>query len=423
MAITPLIQLPNPAETVIGVPITVGLLIENSETSSVTVTGIQVYDVNGVFQVGDFGAALPARFQIVSGGSPVTSSVPAWGTGTQSNITYYVGNISGSSLQTIQTSGSYGGANENFTPVSSSVIIPAGATGSFQVGLVSYNNIDFATENNGRQEGDIQARVSVEGYSTPIYSDLTQNNFISLDYKTIVGVKAFLAGGPSVIVGSQFKRPEQYVNFDLYAQAQAIFNDGTTWDIPLDVAGQLGTWSSSAPSVASILDTGLWTSTTSSYALTNSVGSVIAGQNTRISGGAGAITMGAFSANPLATSYTTISYEVGPGITGSFVLGKRTANLVSFDVFPNVVSMVSGNIVKLQAVSTLDNGLVVVLNDDPPYAPGQPTWASSDTTALPIDVSGSVTGAVNTQTTALITASGAGGLFQGTAVVTLNIIP
>ncbi len=171
------ISLTAPQVAISNQPERFTLTIENAGVSAAVIDGISVIDKRDLLVVGDFSPSLPAKFQIVSGGSPVTSSVPAWGSATQSDITYYVGNVSGSSLQLITTSGSYGGDNTNsLIPVSSSVIIPAGATGSYVGSFVGTIVQDFSEVT--PIKGRLQARINVSGNVNQQIVDAGNDTFL-----------------------------------------------------------------------------------------------------------------------------------------------------------------------------------------------------------------------------------------------------
>jgi len=391
------------------------LTIENDDTASVYIEGISVVDKRDLLVVGDFSPSLPAKFQIVSGGSPVTSSVPAWGTATQSDITYYVGNVSGSSLQLITTSGSYGGKNTNsLIPVSSSVIIPAGATGSY-VGSFVGTVVQNLTEVDPIK-GRLQARINVSGNVNQLIQDATTDTF--LIPTDIEGVQ-LVVNSPSVVYKSQWGRPQEYLGFDAIVSTVLKLSNGVLWQVPAAADG-FNNYTSSNPAAISVINTGPFSSTTGS-AFSSSSGIQVNTSATQLSGGAGAISFTFTNIGDPTIAYTTISNELTPSITASLQIGLAEFQVLGTFISPNQVSIQSGSIVDLNMYAIRDDTTVPLLIDDTNI--GEPTWSSSNSTFVPVGISGSITGAVDTQAQITIKAEAAGfPQFPAFANVILNKI-
>lgn len=432
MAITTSIVLPSPAEAYSGIPIPLGVEVRNSEASAITITGIQLYDRNGVLVVGDFSQALPAKFQIISGGTAVTSSVPNWGAGDQSTKTisnsplvYWVGNVSGSSLQTITTSGSFGGNNINFTPVSASVVIPAGATGSFQVAALTQVGFE-AQPQLGTFVADLQAKVSVSG-SAKTYDSSGANN-VDCYNKIVRNVVCSLVGYPLIIDQSAFTRSLAFSNFDAQVNTSVYFTDNTQLVIPS--SWPINDYTSSDPAVVSVVQNGAYSATTGSQ-YSSSSGYQVNPYQTQLIAGAGAVTFTGFPSNfdPVTINSAVISNRLAPNLTGSVTIGLREFSVVDFYIQPNLVSIMSGTLATPSRMSTIDLDAVYVLSNGQVRTADeigfQPTWASSNSTILPINVSGTITASVNTQANVLITATNpnTGLPTKATCNVVLNLNP
>jgi hypothetical protein len=391
------ISLSAPQFVIANQPDRFTLTIENDDTASVYIEGISVIDKLNLLVVGDFSPSLPAKFQIVSGGSPVTSSVPAWGSATQSDITYYVGNVSGSSLQLITTSGSYGGDNTNsLIPVSSSVIIPAGATGSYVGSFVGTIVQDFSEVT--PIKGRLQARINVSGNVNQQIVDAGNDTF--LVPTDIIGVD-LVVNSPAVVYKTQWGRPQQYLNFDAIVSTNLILSNGVIWQVPA-TEDSLNNYTSSNPAVISVVNTGPFSSTTGS-AFSSSSGIEVNTSATQLSGGAGAISFTFPSNFDPTITYTTISNELSPSVTGSITIGLAEFQILNAFISPNPVSIQSGSIVDLDAYVIIDSQ-----PNNPVKAEagtiGEPTWTSSNSAFVPVGISGSITGAVDTQAQVTITA-------------------
>jgi len=416
MAIIPSMVLPNPPAVSSEQSFTIGLTIENSEADAITINGIHFWDENNILTLGDFSPCLPIKFQVVSGGTPVTSSVPAWGTATQSDVVYYVGNISGSTLQTIQTSGSYGGDNKNFTPVSSSVIIPAGATGSYQVSARAPNT-NRGTQNAinfGQQTANVKGRITINNEVR--YYDLGNNNIFVFPTDGIIGAELEMTPAPPanfVISAQGFARPENFDNFDAVFSTNLILSNGEKLPLPPWLPTR-NNYTSSDPSVISVVAEGAFGATTPSTTLTNSVGSIYGGQNTKLTAGGGAATFTfPVGSQPNSINYATISNEIAAGLTASLTIGLQETALASIQVVPNFLSIQSGSIVPTKTFYTLTDGTIYQADGNQiPY----PTFVSSQPNAVAVNASGSITGSVDAQANVLITAT------LGSTTTTLSVV-
>lgn len=393
--------------------------IANSNASAVSITGISVIDKNGNSTIASFGPTYPADYQVVSGGSPVTSSIPAWGTATQSNTTYYVGNISGSSLQRFQTSGSYGGNNVVLnTPASSSVIIPAGATGSyvgFAVVPFTYDLTDYTTLTTR-----LQVQVFQAGVVQPTKQDAAENLFIVP--ALIEGATLSLVEQPlQTITKPPYARNPIYADFDVGLQTTLQLSNGINWIVPADFS-PLNNYTSSDPSVISVINNGPYVSTTPNSTLTNSVGSIYGGQFTQLSGGAGACSFDWANVPDAPQGITTtISNEIANGLTASIDITLAQYQVIGLEIVPNLLSIQSGSTADLEAYYFTANGNRFSATE----VGQQPNWSSSNSTAVPVSVSGSITGSQNVQQNVTITAAlpALGANIVGSANVILNIIP
>lgn len=393
--------------------------IANSDASPATITGISVIDKKGNSTIASFGPTYPADYQVVSGGSPVTSSIPAWGTATQSNTTYYVGNISGSSLQRFQTSGSYGGNNVVLnTPASSSVIIPAGATGSyvgFAVVPFTYDLTDYTTLTTR-----LQVQVFQAGVVQPTKQDAAEDLFIVP--AVIEGATLSLVDQPQqTITKPPYARNPIYANFDAMLQTTLQLSNGVNWIVPADFS-PLNNYTSSDTGLISVVNNGPYVSTKPNSTLTNSVGSIYGGQFTQLSGGAGACTFlwQNVSDSPFGDTIT-ISNEIGAGLTASLPITLAQYQLVGLEVVPSLLSIQSGSRVDLEAYIIAANGTRFSATE----VGQQPNWSSSNSTAVPVSVSGSITGSQNVQANVTITAefTAVGSGVIGSANVVLNYTP
>jgi hypothetical protein len=423
MALNISITQPNPAVITPNQPYRFSFTIENGGASPVTLTGISVIDKYGLSTIGSFGPTYPADYQVVSGGSPVTSSIPAWGTATQSNTTYYVGNISGSSLQRFQTSGSYGGNNVVLnTPASSSVIIPAGATGSYVGSAV----VPFTTPFTDFQ-ADLKTLLQVQVFEEGVVQPTTQDAPSDLFFIPALPVAATLSlvDQPlQVITRPPYARNPIYADFDVALQTSVLLSDGTNWILPVNNS-PFNNFTSSDPSVISVVNTGPYVSTTPSTSLTNSVGSIYGGQFTQLSGGAGACSFDWANVpdSPQGVT-TTISNELAAGLTASIDITLAQYQVVGLEVVPNLLSIQSGsggNTYDLEAYYITAQGGRFSATE----VGQQPNWSSNNPTAVPVSVSGTLTASVNTQANVTITAElpQLGSSVIGSANVILNYIP
>jgi len=445
MAITPTIVLPSPAIITTGEPTQIGLNIVNSEASAVTINGIEMFDANGIFVIGEFSPAVQVRYDTYTSGStsgpgyvgtPVTASVPDWGSGlSQSNIVYYPGNVSGSTWSIVSTSGSYGGGSGSLAAKPNWVVLPANSTGSFSVGAVSnlFTDVSGSALVNSAV-GNIQVRITANNSASYITGSGT--NSLYLVSKVIKGAALTPVGVPNIVTRNIFGQSPIYVapvgqggsvgGFNAPVQTSLVFQDDTsldisTWDIRND-------YTSSNPAAISIVRSGSYTSTSPLTTLTNSVGSIYGGQNTQItavSGGAGAMTF-LFAGNDSVTVATSsISNRLGATLTGSMTMGVRDAYPIAVDVFPALSGMVSGSTLNLTSRFLYNNG---VLGGALPEGAGgfQPTYSvlqGSDLVSVNA-TTGVVTALVNAVGTAIIQSSvaynntiSAGGTILGYATI------
>jgi hypothetical protein len=338
MAITPSIILPSPAFIQTGQAAQVGLTIANTEATSIRISGIDLLDTNGIFVAGDAIPGVPVRYDIYASGSttgssipigtPVIASVPAWGTATQSNIIYYPGNVSGSTWSIASNSGSYGGGSGSAAQPNW-VEIPAGSTGYFTFGVSSNLSSDLSGSALASfYVGNIQAKIQVSGSSVPLST--TGTNSLYLITGKVKGVELAPISSPSLIVKNTFARNSAYLppvwaagtsaGFDVATQTTLTLEDNrkidiTYWNIQ-------NNFTSSAPSTISVVQSGAYTSTPVNSALTNSVGAIYGGQNTQLSGGAGALTLAGLNGTAgLVIDSATISNRLAAGLTGSMTIG------------------------------------------------------------------------------------------------------
>lgn len=407
MAITGEVVLSN--TTVSGtqeVPLVVKVYNDDA-VNEVTLTGITLTTPNqSIVALGEIPAFSTAYFQTSSGGTAVTSSIPKWGTGEQASKTisnadlyYWVGNVSGSSLGVVNYDGN--------------LVLPANSTSSF-VAAVTPLNAPFLPE--PVITAEIGALIQISGTTQPVVATTDTLNITS---KPVARIACQLVGVPAVVTKNEFSRPPNYSNFDAIVSTTIVYTDGTEIVInPQDNFPIVNDYTSSDPSVVSVVQNGAFTSTTSSLQLTNSVGEVYGGQNTQLIAGAGAITF-TFANNDDPTLISAvISNRIGPNATGSVEINLRDVYPVAIQVQPQLVSMVSGTISQLQAFYLLNDGKIIEAVSPAPV----PTWSSSNSTLVAVAANGTITGSVDTQGQVLITATNASANVAGTCGVTLNKI-
>ena len=383
-------------EGISSVPVTV--TIENGSGESIFVQGITLLTNNEAVATGDFQRFFPLLLQSVSGGSPVTSSIPKYGTGEQPSQTivgdplfYYVGNISGSSLVTSSFTGLH-------IP-SGSQTIAAGATGSFQSSVIPVRAPFLPSES---ITTDISTLTVVSGSSGGLQTVTSSAEQLTIKSKPIDHIACSLVGASAITSKSTFARRPAFSNFDAFVQTDIVYVDGTQITLnPGNSNGITSNFTSSDPSVVSVVQAGNF------GVVTGSVG------NPQFTAGAGALTFTFPSNNDPTPAFATISNRLGPSITGSVLVGLQEFTVTGMFIQPNLLSIVSGTTVDLDAYYTLDNGQVLEAADPV----GEPTWASSNSNAVAISVSGSITGSSNVQAQVLITATGNGQTSLATVIL------
>lgn len=419
MALNISITQPNPPFITPQQEFQFSFTIENDGAASVLITGIDVIDTKGLVTISSFGPAAPSKYQIADGGTQVTSSVPAWGTATQSQVEYYVGNVSGSTLQTIATSGSFSGKN-----TASWVNLPAGATGSY-VGVAITNVVPDLTDISVPR-----ARLQVQVFKDGVVQPQKQNapSDLFLIPADIVSAQLSLVGEPqSVITKPPYERNPLYADFDVAVQTTFLLTNGMNWISPPD-AGPLNNYTSSDPSVISVVNNGPYLSSAPSTTLTNSVGSIYGGQTTFISGGAGAcsFTWANVPDSPTGVT-TTISNEIAAGLTASLDIRLAQYEVIGLEIVPNLLSIQSASAGIPPATYDLEAYYFTAQGNrfSATEVGQQPTWSSSNSTAVPVSVSGTLTASVNTQQNVTITAqlTQLGSNVVGSANVILNYRP
>ena len=367
MAITPSIVLPSPAIITTGVPTQIGLTIANTEASAITIAGIEMYDKNGIFVVGDFAPALPVRYDTYTAGNtsapfpvgtPVLAQVPSWGTAdqstktalvsypagaapTQSNLTYPVSSLTGYTWSITTTSGSYSGGSASSTGTPNWVTIPAGATATLSVGAISQLlSAESGSALANFMVGNIQARIQISGTAAPI--DTTGTNSLYLVGKTIKNIEVSPISIRGVVPSNTWGRPPAFYpplwaggsanGFDAALQTNLVFIDDTTLDISnWDIRNN---YSSTAAGTIAVVANGSYGSTTPNTAITSSNGAIVGGQNTQLLKGAGALTFTFPNTNTFAVSNATLSNAIGAGLTGSCVVGLTDRVAIGLYVFP-----------------------------------------------------------------------------------------
>jgi hypothetical protein len=375
----------------ISVPLSIS--IRNGSGESVFVQGIRLLNSDGVLTLGDFQQFYPVTYQIVSGGTAVTSSIPKWGTADQSTETivgdplvYWIGNISGSSLVTASFTGLH-------IP-SGSQTIPAGATGSFQSAVIVTTPPLLPQP---VLSTDVGALLFVSGAvsGSRTFSATTA----SLDYtsKPVDRIACSLVGANALTSFSTWGRPIAFANFDAYVETNIVYTDGTQ----TPVSAVASDFTSSDPSVVSVVQNGAFGSQTGSLG------------NAQLTAGGGALTFifpSNFSPQP---SYATIENRLSDGLTGSVKVGLAEFLITGMFTQPSLLSIVSGTTTDINAFYTLDNGQVLEAAD--PF--GQPTWSSTNSAAVAVDVSGSITGSSNVQAQVSIIAESNIGLRAASTVI------
>lgn len=247
------------------------------------------------------------------------------------------------------------------------------------------------------QQSILGANILVSG-SARVVNATTETAYITS--KPVERI-ACQVNAPAVVYKTQFARPQEYSNFDAIVSTTIVYKDGT--EILLDAsntAGIVSDFTSSDPSRVSVVQSGSFRSTTPSTTLTNSVGTIYPAQDTQLIGGAGAVSF-TFPTNfSPQIEYATISNRIGPGATGSVQIGLAEFQVLGTFISPSQLSIQSGSIVDLGVYIQTD------LTPQPFEAnestTGEPTWSSSNSTFVPVGISGSITGAVDTQAQVLI---------------------
>lgn len=372
------------AEGIVPVPLTV--TIENGSGEQIFVQGITLLNDNGAVTVGDFQQFYPVTYQVVSGGTAVTSSIPKWGTGDQSTKTivgsplvYWIGNVSGSQLSASSFTGLH-------IP-SGSQTIADGATGSFQSSIIPVTAPFLPSE---IITTNIATLVVVSGSTSGSQSITSSAESFDIRSKPIERVACSLVGASAITSKSTWGRPPAFYDFDAYVQTDIVYTDGTqiTLDPNNSNGGIVQDFSSSNPSVVSVIQSGQF------GAITGSLG------NPQITAGAGALTF-TFPTNGPSIDFVTIENRLGPTVTGSVEIGLQEVAILGMFIQPNLVSIVSGTTLDLNAYYVLDNGQTVEAAD--PI--GQPVWATSNSAAVAVSVSGSITGSADVQAQVTITAA------------------
>lgn len=386
-------------EGISSVPVTV--TIENGSGEEIFVEGITLVTDNGAVTIGDFQQFYPVTYQVVSGGTAVTSSIPKWGTGQQSTQTivgsplvYWVGNVSGSQLSASSFIGLH-------IP-SGSQTIADGATGSFQSSVIPVTAPFLPSES---ITTDISTLAVVSGSSGGLQTVTSSAEQLSIRSKPIERIACSLVGASAITSKSTWARSPAFSNFDAYVQTDIVYTDGTQITLnPGNSNGITSNFTSSDPSVVSVVQAGNF------GAITGSLG------NPQFTAGAGALTFTFPSNNDPAPAFATISNRLGPNVTGSVLVGLQEFAVTGMFIQPNLVSIVSGTTLDLNAYYTLDNGSVIEAADPV----GQPTWASSNSNAVAISVSGSITGSADVQAQVTITATESSLGQSSVATVILN---
>jgi len=385
-------------------PVPLSVTIENGSGEEIFVEGIKLLTDNEAVATGDFQRFFPLLLQSVSGGSPVTSSIPKYGTGEQSSQTivgdplfYYVGNISGSSLVTSSFIGLH-------IP-SGSQTIADGATGSFQSSVVPVRAPFLPSQT---LTTNISTLAVVSGSSGGLQIVTSSAESLSIKSKEVERIACSLVGASAITSKSKFARRPAFSNFDAFVQTDIVYIDGTQITLtPGNANGITSDFTSSDPSVVSVVQSGLFGSTT------GSIVNGVAQGNSQFTAGAGALTFTFPSNNNPDPAFATISNRVDAGLTGSVLVGLQEFAITGMFIQPNLLSIVSGTTVELDAYFTLDNGELLEAADPV----GEPTWSSSNSNAVAISVSGSITGSADVQAQVLITATGGGQTSSATVIL------
>lgn len=343
-------------QTQFDVPLPVKVVVENGTGDNITVAGIKLVNVGGdpaYIVLGDFG---------MFNGYP---------------------------------SGSFG-AGPYPTIVSGNMNIAAGETGSYLSAVTpKYNGVVdtiFAAT-----QYLLQSQVTLLGDPT-VYT-------ASSDW-SMMGVGAQPNGiecsTNTLVWNLKTNRPQaNFADYDAVVQTYAINPAGVPDYLPPQIS--FNNYSSSNTGIATVVQKGAFTSTTSSYALTNSVGSVYGGQETQLVGGGGAVKFVG------GTGVVEITNAIQPGITGSVKILVQNSNPVSLSVFPPVTNLGTGTNLQMKALLTYADGTVTDVSS-------VATWASSNTSAVTTNGTGFITAGTGLGQTATISANYVG--LVGTSRVT-----
>lgn len=334
----------------------VKVVIENDTASEVTVAGIKLINVGGKaanIVLGDFG---------MFNGFP---------------------------------SGSFG-PSPSPTIVSGNMNIAAGATGSYLSAIVPKWNGPLDTLFAYTQY-TLQSQVTLLGNPT-VYS--ASSDFVFDGFGPNPEGVACITNTPVWNLRTN-TTPATNFDFDAVVQTVTLNPAGVPDYLPVNLS--LNNYSSSNTAIATVVQKGAYSATTSSYALTNSVGSVLGGQETQLIGGGGAVKFVG------GTGVVTITNALFPGVTGSCKILVQSSNPVSLTVFPARANLTTGTNVQAQAILVYADGTTTDVSS-------VATWASSNPSAVTTNGTGFLTAAAGVGQSSTISAKYLG--LVGTATVT-----